>query len=406
MNPLLWLQRRWFKAVHGRNLVYNTCWEDPRLDRQALALGPDDRVLVITSAGCNALDYLLEGPAEVFAVDVNPRQNALLELKVAGIRSLEFDDFFAIFGRGRHPQFRSLYESRLRNQLTPFARKYWDRHWKFFRGQGRRKSFYFRGSSGFVAWVVNSYIDRIAKVRPAIDAVLNAESISEQRDIYHTSLKDAFWNRFIRWAVGRDSTLAMLGVPREQRLQVELDYPGRIAKFIEDAIEAVFCDLPLKDNYFWRVYLTGEYTQECCPEYLKRSNFDVLKAGLVDRLRIETSTVLEFLRNNPSPISRFVLLDHMDWMSNASFESLEQEWQAILDRATPGARLLWRSGGLRTEYLDHVTVGIDGRSVRLPELLDLDMTRAKELHRQDRVHTYGSFYVANLTEDARLACCA
>ena len=50
---------RVFQMVHMRNLVYNTCWEDPRLDRVALELGPDENVLVITSAGCNALDYAL-----------------------------------------------------------------------------------------------------------------------------------------------------------------------------------------------------------------------------------------------------------------------------------------------------------------------------------------------------------
>ena len=78
-----WFNVRMFNMVHGNNLVYNTCWEDPRLDRIALGLGSDDNVMVITSAGCNALDYALEAPKNVFAVDMNPRQNALLELKMA-----------------------------------------------------------------------------------------------------------------------------------------------------------------------------------------------------------------------------------------------------------------------------------------------------------------------------------
>lgn len=41
--------------MHLKNLVYNTCWEDPRLDREAMQLQPDDEVVMITSAGCNAL---------------------------------------------------------------------------------------------------------------------------------------------------------------------------------------------------------------------------------------------------------------------------------------------------------------------------------------------------------------
>ena len=58
------LHTRVFHAVHRNNLLYNTCWEDPALDRIALKLTSTDRLLVITSAGCNALDYLLAGCGE------------------------------------------------------------------------------------------------------------------------------------------------------------------------------------------------------------------------------------------------------------------------------------------------------------------------------------------------------
>ncbi|MEL7335047.1 MAG: DUF3419 family protein, partial [Planctomycetota bacterium] len=37
-----WIGRKAFSVVHRANLVYNTCWEDPRLDHEALQLGPDD----------------------------------------------------------------------------------------------------------------------------------------------------------------------------------------------------------------------------------------------------------------------------------------------------------------------------------------------------------------------------
>ena len=48
------INTRLFKVVHGKNLIYNTCWEDPALDRVALQLKPDDCLVVISSAGCNA----------------------------------------------------------------------------------------------------------------------------------------------------------------------------------------------------------------------------------------------------------------------------------------------------------------------------------------------------------------
>jgi S-adenosylmethionine-diacylglycerol 3-amino-3-carboxypropyl transferase len=70
------LDQKLFDAIYPRSLVYNTCWEDPAVDRQALDLSSDDRMLVITSAGCNVLDYALAAPRRIFAVDANPRQTA------------------------------------------------------------------------------------------------------------------------------------------------------------------------------------------------------------------------------------------------------------------------------------------------------------------------------------------
>ncbi|TAE49008.1 MAG: DUF3419 family protein, partial [Cytophagales bacterium] len=57
------LRDKIFQNIHSNNLIYNTCWEDPRCDREMLQFKNDSKVVMITSAGCNALDYLLDSPA-------------------------------------------------------------------------------------------------------------------------------------------------------------------------------------------------------------------------------------------------------------------------------------------------------------------------------------------------------
>jgi len=389
-----WVSGRVFNAVHRNNLVYNTCWEDPRLDRKALKIGPDDNIAVITSAGCNTLDYALTEPNSVHAVDMNPRQNALLELKVAGIRHLDFEDFFKMFGQGRLPGAKEIYKDKLRGSLCDWSKDYWDRRIRVF--DNARKSFYYRGTSGAFARMVTLYVDRIIRVRPHLDAILSAGSVDEQREIYEKHLRDRFWSRSMRFAMNRDTTLSMVGVPKAQRRQVETQYQGGIVQFVQDCVEAVFAKLPLVDNYFWRVYMTGEYTQACCPEYLKAENFQRLKKGLVDRVHVHTDSVQGFLEKHDGQISRYVLLDHMDWLSDKFFPLLESEWQAIIDRATPDARVIWRSGGLRTDFINEVQVRKDGVLTSLPDLLTYDTDLADELHESDRVHTYGSFYIADV----------
>lgn len=395
MSVVEWVSGQVFQLVHGHNLVYNTCWEDPRLDRVALELGSSDNVLVITSAGCNALDYALTGPNHVYAVDMNPRQNALLELKISGIRNLRYDEFFQMFGRGRIRGVRKLYEQRLRTGLSPWARGYWDRRIKKFFGS-KRRSFYFRGTSGAFARMVNVYIDKIVRLRPWINAILAADSLEEQQTIYTNHLRDRFWSPSMRFTMNRDATLAMVGVPRAQRRQVETQYEGGLVRYCQDAVEAVFARLPLADNYFWRVYLTGHYTPKCCPEYLKPDNFERLRGGLVDRISVHTDSVQGFLEENDVPISRFVLLDHMDWLSGRFFPALEAEWQMILRRGVPGTRVIWRSGGLRTDYVDRVRVEAGGVERDLGELLTYHADLAATLHQRCRVHTYGSFCIADL----------
>jgi S-adenosylmethionine-diacylglycerol 3-amino-3-carboxypropyl transferase len=109
-----WLFDRFLKS----NLIYNQCWEDPSIDKQALNLTAADRIVTITSAGCNALDYLLSAPQRIDCVDVNPHQTAPLELKVAAIRVLPHGTFFKMFGRGRLEGHRRTYERRLRPFLS------------------------------------------------------------------------------------------------------------------------------------------------------------------------------------------------------------------------------------------------------------------------------------------------
>ncbi|MCA9089901.1 MAG: BtaA family protein [Planctomycetaceae bacterium] len=395
--PLKRLSRTAFNLIHGKNLVYNQCWEDPRLDRQALQLGPDDHLAVITSAGCNALDYALAGTGHVYAIDMNFRQNALLELKQAGIRALDYPTFFKLFGEGHLPEWKDVYASKLRSQLSPQAQEFWDRHGVFFVGTRRRPSFYFRGTSGLFAWMVNGYINRIAKIRGPVERLINAQTVEEQQVIFkEEKLHDRLFRPAIRWFLGRDTTMAMLGVPRSQREQLDTQYPGGVVQFIIDRIETVFAKLPLHDNYFWHVYLTGKYTPTCCPEYLKEENFERLKGGIVDNVTTHTNSLLGFLEKHDGKISRYVLLDHMDWLYSNYKEILADEWQGIVDRAAPETKIIWRSACLEVDFVDPIEVQVDGRTMRMGDLLHYNRELAAQLHPIDRVNTYGSFYIADL----------
>ncbi|HVO10471.1 MAG TPA: BtaA family protein [Vicinamibacteria bacterium] len=375
---------RWlFDAVHRQNLVYNQCWEDPAVDQQALCLRPEDRVLAITSAGCNTLDYALSG-ARVLAVDVNPRQNHLLELKRAGIRALGFEDFFDLFGRGGCRRTRELYAA-LRPELPEDSRRFWDREIRLFEPErSRGRSFYYGGTAGLVALAVTAWIRHGVRLWAVVERLLQAPTLEEQLEVYRAEAREGVLSDGLLRLVGSSPALSLLGVPAPQRRMV-LEHPGGFPGFLRECMDHVMSVALLRENYFWSVYLNGRYSRESCPRYLQQPSFERLKAGLVENVRSFTGTVTACLARQSEPITAFVLLDHMDWMASHP-RLLEEEWAGIFRVAGPGARVIFRSGARDELFLP----------LSVLRRLVFERERAAALHRHDRVGTYASFHIARL----------
>ncbi len=373
-----------FHHVHGGQLIYNACWEDPRIDRQLLGLGRDSRVVMITSAGCNALDYLLDDPAEIHAIDVNPRQNAVLELKLALIRRGDFGDLFEFFGIGSHERFKPVYRA-VRAQLSASARDFWDDKISFFDPGSMKKSFYYHGAAGTAAWLMGGALFRAKpNIRNHALCLLDADSLAQQAGVY-ARLEPKIWGKLSHWLLRQRMIMTLLGVPAPQLKLIEDSYPGGVTAYVKDKLRHVMSGLPARENYFWRVYITGSYTLSCCPNYLREENLPLL-AGRADRVKPHTCTVAQFLRRNPGIYSHYVLLDHQDWLAWHEPEALLEEWELILANSRPGTRILMRSAGLDLSF---VPAPVRERLRFFPEI-------TAPMHLTDRVGTYGSLHFAEV----------
>jgi S-adenosylmethionine-diacylglycerol 3-amino-3-carboxypropyl transferase len=373
-----------FSQIHSRNLIYNACWEDPRIDRELFRFNPSSKIVMITSAGCNALDYLLDKPQVIHAVDVNPIQNALLELKMALFRKATFEALFAMFGRGRYHGAASLYDQQLRSELSPFAQKFWDRHIKIFQpGQNKKGSFYFCGTSGQVAWLVKKYFDSRQPLRRWVDQLFSAETLQAQTRAFD-EIRPLLLTKTVQKLLNRHVTLALLGVPRPQRQLMSEGYPGGIAAYITDSLKQVFTRLHIRDNYFWLVYVYGEYTKDCCPNYLKKEYFPFYQEH-VGRIQLHTQTLSDFLKAHPDAYTDYVLLDHQDWLASHDPEALKDEWHLIFKNSIRGTKILQRSAALQMDFLPDFVM-------RKLQVIDA----AGWLHPQDRVGTYASIQFATV----------
>ncbi|NGP76319.1 BtaA family protein [Balneolaceae bacterium YR4-1] len=377
------LQSKLFDTVVSNRLVYNTCWEDPEIDRELLGLDSESQVIMLSSAGCNALDYLLDEPESIHCIDANPAQNALLDLKKALFEYGSYELLWRLFGQGHDTEFQNLFRENLAELLSSSSRNFWQRHINYFSRPGVEGSFYYRGTSGKVALMIHKRIKYKGVYGQTLN-LLDSKSLEEQQ-YHYQEIEKHLWSAFYKWLFKRNATMALLGVPGSQRDIIENQTEGGLISYINEAMRTVFTQIPVAENYFWRVYLTGSYTQDCCPNYLKKQNFDFYNQSN-HRIKTYNSYLHDFLEKNPGSYSHFVLLDHQDWLANAKPELLAKEWQLILDNACPGAKILFRSAARECEFLPEFT---QDRLTFRPELTE-------RLHPNDRVGTYGNTYLAEV----------
>ena len=80
-------------------------------------------------------------------------------------------------------------------------------------------------------------------------------------------------------------------------------------------------------------------------------------------------------------------------MSSYYPDALAEEWDAISERATPDARVIFRSAHRDPGYLDGLRLG-DGRALR--DWLEFHDDLSATLQARDRVHTYAGFHIADM----------
>lgn len=379
------LSERVFQHIHGSNLVYNTCWEDPRCDRQLLQLDTASKVVMLTSAGCNTLDYLLDDPAEIHCVDLNPRQNALLHLKIAMLEGGDHAAMFDLLGTGASPHATEIYHDILYSRLPDrFSQSYWHRNIRYFNGKGWRPSFYWYGSSGTVAWLIRQWLQSQPGMLQLIRRLFEADSLDEQLLCYE-QLEPQLLGRFMRWLVSQHLVQSMLGVPKSQQYLAKGRFPDGMVGYVRNCFRQVFTQLPLADNYFWKLYFFGRYMPHCCPNYLSAQYFPTLQKRS-KKVKTYTTSLSGFLKQYPGRYTHFVLLDHQDWLASHLRAALEEEWRLIFDNSASGAKVLLRSASFELDFLPD--------SVR--ERLTFDRAAAAWSQAHDRVGTYASTWIATI----------
>jgi S-adenosylmethionine-diacylglycerol 3-amino-3-carboxypropyl transferase len=320
------------KAKVFEDVLYANAWEDPAVDRAALGIGPSDVVLSITSGGCNVLAFLLDDPRKIIALDLNPHQNHLLELKMTAFRRLSYRQLLAFFGVRPSSARLALYRDRLRPVLSDGARRFWD-------GQSAKIA------RGLIhAGRYEKYMRLLRKVlitptgrRRLARKMFETEDPAERELLYRGRWLGPGWTFLTRVMLSRRLNSFLF----DKAFFAQLDRDVSFGRHFAAKAEHALVRLPLKDNYFLSYILFGRYYDEQhLPTYLRRENFQTIRDRL-DRIEIVTDGAAHHLAGlEDSSVTKFNFSNIFEWMPPRDFEDVLRETVRV---ARDGAVLTYRN---------------------------------------------------------------
>jgi S-adenosylmethionine-diacylglycerol 3-amino-3-carboxypropyl transferase len=360
------------KKVALDDLIFTVSWEDPELDRQAFGGAPGQRIATVGSGGCNALTFLLDDPAEVYAFDYNQTQVWLLELKKAAFRVLTHPQLLEFFGVTRSNNVHALFQ-RLKPALPGPARAYFEDSPHLLRngllGHGRYER--------FVAAFRRAL--RLLQGTRKIHELLTAKSAAAQSAFYDTVWNTPQWRLLFTLFFNR-YVLARRGLAADYFHFA--DSSMSFAHSFEQRTKLALTTLPAHQNPFIAYYLCGAFTTQSLPLYLRAEHFDTIR-NRIDRLSVTQLDVREFEQHVGRARFNSVCLSNV-------FELMsDTETQAALAGA---ARCLAPNGVLTLRNL------MIPRTADTASGLTLNAALSESLHAQDRSFIYRAFHVYNKKE--------
>jgi S-adenosylmethionine-diacylglycerol 3-amino-3-carboxypropyl transferase len=318
-----------------RGIRYASCWEDAAVVAEGLAPLAGARCLSVASGGDNTFSLLARRPESVLAVDVNPAQLALVELKAAAFAALPHADLVRFLGATGAPR-RSdplgpwrlrTYATTLRPRLGARARALWD-------AQTRRLATGVVHSGRLEGYfqLFRRVVLPLAHRRATVDALLAPMDPAARERFYEEVWDTPRWRLLARLFFGRE---AMGRLGRDPACFRHVDRP--VGPAILARARHALSTQPAHANPYLRYILTGGF-EPLLPDYLRPEHHEPIRDGL-SRLTLREATLEAVLPGlAAASLDAFNLSDVGEYVSPAAFHALLRE---VRRTASRGARIAW-----------------------------------------------------------------
>lgn len=317
--------------VDLNELIFTQSWEDPHCDQKAVQIGPGKRLMTITSGACNVLSFLAYDPEVIYAVDINPTQGHVLEIKMEAMRELDHAAFLQFLGLQPSPDRLEIY-GRIAKRMSPEAKVFWDARLDVvkegFLGKGKWEE-YTRRSGGMM---------RMLQGKRRVNGLFEPKSAEEQRAYF-----DKRWDTW-RLRKAFDILYSKRRLAKRGLKDDYFHFDDGSKSFAENFYRRhrnVMREVPVIGNYFVSLYLLGRYRNlQEVPEYLDAQHYDTIKSRL-DRVHNIIEDAKVWLESQAAgSIDLFALSNICELMS---LEDTRRTFLSVLHAGKDGSRISFRN---------------------------------------------------------------
>ena len=317
--------------VQFSELIFTMSWEDPASDRKALNIQPADSLVTITSGGCNTLSLLLDDPREIYAIDINPLQSHLLELKIAAMKRLSHNEFLEFLGIRSSNKRADMFEDMGRD-LSPNALAYWKMQKEIIEqgilGSGRYESFIrlFRKML------------KVLQGNRRIEELFQQTTLEAQQKYFDEAWNTRRWRAIFKIFFNK-KILARRGLSADY-FQFD-DGSGSFAESFFRRSKHAMTEMPIQPNYFLSQYLLGRYlSEQHVPDYLRREHYDLIKSRL-DRVSVISAGLKDWLAQQPDGKFNCFSLSNICEVMNVS--ETNKTFEHLIRTSMRGTRICFRN---------------------------------------------------------------
>lgn len=306
--------------IHSKvdfNIIrYANCWEDADVLLNALQLPKDKRVFCIASAGDNAFSLLTTNPSAVVAADISLQQLYLVALKRAAFVALSYADVLSFLGINDNADRLMLYK-KVSQYLSQEEKKFWNNHVQLINAGvvycGKFEQYFYK---------FRKYLLPFTHSKNEIEQLLLEKTGEEQFMYFHEKWNNLRWKLLMNVFFSKH-VLGKYGRDPEFLRHVNISVPSYIRSRADEHLSSAYC----QTNYFLRMILTGSYSPDNLPHYLRKENFGKIRnnIGKLQLIHADANTAIR-----QSPYDAYCLSNIFEYVSAGDFTMLVQDWHGFM----------------------------------------------------------------------------